>query len=803
MVAVNLPPQLTPFVGRNKDLQNILSRLEDPDCRLLTLAGQGGIGKTRLALEAARLFDAQQEGSANQPRRVYFVPLQGISAPNSIVPAVAESLGLAIYQGTDPKPQLLNSLQDQSLLLVLDNFEHLLDEAGLISEILSAAPDVKILTTSREALNLQEEWLYFVQGMSYPTEMPSNGTALGDYSAICLFLHHARRIRPDFSLNEEQEGILRICALVEGMPLGLELASTWVRSLSCMEIAQEIERGIDFLETASRNIPPRHQSMRAVLNQSWKLLSATQRAVFRRLSVFRDGFTREAGEYVAGAPLRTLSALVDKSLLRRDHAGRYDLHELIRQYAAEQLQAAPEDERETRERHCAYYVQFLHYQWDKLKGWGQKEALLEIDANLENIRLAWDWAVAHRCEAQISDALHSLWFYYDTRSLYQEGEAAFDRASKALQDVAPDSLTLARVLARQGSMCYSLNLNDKSESLYRQSLDILERYDAPYEKAFVYLKWSDIGWRRNRFVQVVRFVRKSLALYQESGDEWGIALALHWVGSSYLYLGGVMAGRDLVLQSLTLDRQNGNRWGMAAALQTLSMAEWALGNYAESKQFGEESLNISQDIGLHWCIALANKAIAFASRRLGEHGTATQHLCLALRASLDYQIIAFIAQTVTGFIELKLDEGRAAEAAELLSVIHQHPANWYRKDTSDFLERAEKLLPPEQFQAALARGRMLELDMAARSLLDEYAGRYTFEIAPAARGIQNLPEPLTERELEILRLVADGLSNREIADELVLALSTVKWYNNQMYGKLGVNSRTQALVRARELQLLL
>lgn len=801
MVAVNLPSQLTPFVGRNEDLDYIMNRLADPDCRLLTLAGQGGIGKTRLAMEAARRFDAEH---GENTRNVYFVPLQGVGGPDCcVVPAIAESMELSIYQGIDPKPQLLKALREQSLLLVLDNFEHLLDEAGLLSEILAAAPGVKILTTSREALNLQEEWLYVVRGMAYPKEMPVNGTPLEDYSAVRLFLHHARRIRPDFSLDEEKEGILRICSLVEGMPLGLELASTWVRSLSCMEIAREIEHGIDFLETPSRNISPRHQSMRAVLNQSWKLLSVTQRAVFRRLSVFRDGFTREAGEYVAGASLRTLSTLVDKSLLRRDHAGRYDLHELIRQFAAEQLQAAPDDEQETRARHCGYYLQFLHDQWDKLKGWGQKESLLEIDANIENIRLAWDWAVTHECEVEIDRALHSLWFYYDTRGLYKEGEGAFDRAARMLSSAAPQSLTLGRVMARQGSMCYSLNLNDRSELLYGQSLDILERYDVPQEKAFVFLKWSDISWRRNRFVQVVRYVRKSLDLYRESGDEWGIAFALHWVGSSYVYLSRMAEGRDLVLESLTLDRQNGNRWGMAAALQTLSMAEWAMGNYAESRQYGEESLSISQDIGLHWCIALAHRSIAFAMYRLGEHEEATQHLCLALRASLDFQIIAFITQAMTGFVELKLNEGRIVEAVELLGVIHQHPANWFHEETSEYLKRAEKLLPPEPFQSAFARGWLLDLDTAAKALLDEYDGSVSIEIAPAVRRVvQSLSEPLTERELEILRLVSDGLSNREIADELVLAVSTVKWYTNQMYGKLGVNSRTQALARARELQLI-
>ena len=308
--APGLPRPPTPLIGREPELATLNRLLCDPQCRLLTLAGPGGIGKTRLALELASTQRAQF------PDGVFFVPLVSLSLPEFIAPAIRSALGLSSSSPLDPKEQLLNHLRQKSLLLVLDNLEHLLEGVGLLAELLEQAPGVKLLVTSRERLNMQGEWLFDLQGLPVPPLDQVDRAE--EYSAVALFVQSARRAQVGFELSaEERPWVARICQLVEGMPLAIELAAAWVRLLSCREIAQEIERNLDFLSTSARDLPERHRSMRAVFDHSWQMLSAEEQRVLRALSVFRGGFLREAAEQVTGASLSLLSALVTRSLVHR------------------------------------------------------------------------------------------------------------------------------------------------------------------------------------------------------------------------------------------------------------------------------------------------------------------------------------------------------------------------------------------------------------------------------------------------------------------------------------------------------
>jgi predicted ATPase/transcriptional regulator with XRE-family HTH domain len=352
----NLPAFPTPLIGREHEVEQLSQLLCDSQCRLLTLVGPGGIGKTRLAIEtASRMQHTFADG-------VYFVPLASVNSTRFIVPVIADAIGFTFhYAGdADPKTQLLSYLKEKRVLLLIDNLEHLLSTPGIevLSELLANALKVHLLATSRESLCLQGEWIFEVHGLPVPENLQMEGFAQN--TSVELFLQRARRTHVEFNATAESfPAILRICHLVDGTPLAIELAAAWVRTLTCDEIAKEIESSLDFLSIAARDIPARHRSMRAVFDHSWSLLSDEEQSVLSRLSVFQGGFSLAAAEQIAGATVFTLSNLVTKSLIRRSGKDRYDLHELLRQYVKTRAQTNRDDYEATEGRHSAYYLNLV------------------------------------------------------------------------------------------------------------------------------------------------------------------------------------------------------------------------------------------------------------------------------------------------------------------------------------------------------------------------------------------------------------------------------------------------------------
>ncbi len=797
----NLPVPTTPFINRAGELSAIAAVLRDPTCRLLTLVGAGGVGKTRLALEAA------VDASPRFRDGVYFVPLQDISTPAYLPGSVAEALRFPIYEAGDPKQQLINYLRDKQLLLLADNFEHVLDGATLIGDILANAPGVQILATSREALNLQEEWIHPVEGMTYPAsieELQRDERAVEDYSAIQLFAQTARRQRADFSLIEELDGVIAICNLVEGIPLALELAAGWVRAFSCREIAQEIERNLDFLETPARNVPSRHRSMRVVLEQTWSALTAAEQDVFKRLSVFRGGLTRAAAEAVAGASPRLLTALVSKSLLRHTRNEHYDLHELLRQFGAEQLALTLEEQHDAARRHCAFYMDLLRQRWARLGGSEQKRSLEEIEAEIDNIRLAWRWAADHSQTALLDGALDSLWFFYDTRSWYQEGERAFAHAAAALGiDTPPEQHTvlLGRVIARQASMLYSLNQPQRALELLQHSLEIFERHGERFAAAFSLCRLGEVEQRLGLPDTEAHF-REARALYVEMGDRWWAAFCTYWV-SHYAKRESGEDAVQMLLECLAAYEEMGNTWGLCLTYESLAWHAADAGDNEHAKEYGRRSLMYCDDIRLIWGKVLVLTCMGLAHFGFGEYDEALECLRRALRLGVENQLYPYLLTTLVIRARLMRRAGRIDQAVECLSLVLHHPMNWeVRLEAKGLLDKCRSS-DPAIYDAAVARGQQQELVTYVTTMLQQWDDDLA-QLLPLLQA--NTPagdhDSLSERELEILRLVADGRSNREIADELVLSVGTVKWYLNQIYSKLRVNSRTQAVARARELALL-
>jgi predicted ATPase/DNA-binding SARP family transcriptional activator len=411
--ARDLPVYLHPYVGRAQELAGIRHLLAGgEDRRLLTLTGPGGIGKTHLAVEASR-------GVAESfPDGVHFVCLASVGSASRLLAAIAERVGLHVRDKVPAREQLLAYLSDKCMLLILDNFDDLLPDARFVAHLLEAAPRLKVLVTSGERLNLAGESVYVLDGLATPATGDAVDVQASD--GIQMFLQYARLAHPRLEiLAADVEHAARICRLVQGMPLALMLAAGWLEVLSFREIADEIAHNLDFLETPLRNVPERHRSVRAAFQHAWDRLPPADQRVYRWLSVFRGGFTRQAARHVAGAGPHTLRRLGDKSLISL-HTTRYGVHELLRRFASDCLEAAGEKD-EAQRLHALYFLKWTAgLELDPTKPGAWRRAVDEIEADLGNIRAAWSWALRRGQEAALQQSARSLQPFFDRSHCEQE-----------------------------------------------------------------------------------------------------------------------------------------------------------------------------------------------------------------------------------------------------------------------------------------------------------------------------------------------------------------------------------------------
>jgi DNA-binding SARP family transcriptional activator/predicted ATPase len=594
----NLPAQTTPLIGREQELTELAHLLADPAIRLVTILSAGGMGKTHLAVATA---SNHVEHFADG---VCWVGLAPLTEANEMVYAIASALGLQLQGERTPEQQVGDFLQAKHLLLVLDNFEHLMEGAPFISDLLATAPQLSILVTSRQRLKLSSETVVLLDGLRFPTH--KNADAL-DYPAVQLFLQHARRIRRGYQPDEQDlAGIVEICRLVNGMPLGILLAAAWTGVISPAEIAAEIGHDLSFLQSDLQDIPMRQRNLRAVFLHTWSRLSTAERAVFMRLSVFRGGSTREAAHRVTGAPIDVLAALNDKALLWRLPNGRYELHELLRQFAAEQLAADDADRNETQRQaqleHSRYYLTLLAEQEGPLQGQQQRSAVDSIRADFENISVAWRWAVHQREFALLAPAVHALFLYCEVRGSYREGITLFAQATVELTSAATTSQLdlhplLAQVLVRLGACEVMLNNGGNAVNALQQGLRYIT---TDQERAFALAQLGHAEIRRGEIAPGVEKVNESLALSRQCGDLSGVARALH---ARNWYFPDFTEAIHNCEESLTLWREVGRPDRIAEVLSLLAWHTCCRGDYETANAYWEENMTICITLGMQYNIA--------------------------------------------------------------------------------------------------------------------------------------------------------------------------------------------------------
>lgn len=591
-----LPLQATPFVGRRAEKTKLAEQLGDPSCRLLTVVGAGGMGKTRLAIEVASVLEDTFADGAT------FIPLAAVGSHELMVSAVADALDFSFFGPEEPKRQLLAYLRNKEMLLVLDNLEHLLGDISLIVQILETAPGLKLLATSRETLNLHAEWVFDLEGLSYlrkappatpPTEAEKQ-RRVEDYDATHLFVQSARKARPGFVLDETTApAISHICQLVEGMPLALELAAGWLRVLTPEDIVAELEKGLGLFESSAQDRPSRHQSLRAVFDHSWHLLAEGERQALRKLSVFRGGFTREAADQVADVSLPLLLSLSNKSLLKAGASKRFERHPLMWQYGKEKADAYLDEQAKTRDRHCAYYAAFLHERESWVHGGDrQKKAFYEIENEIDAIRVAWRWAIERRDVSALGLSLESLQQFYYVRGLFHEAEETFRTAAERLGE---DSVTLSRLLVTQALFAWEQRHLDAAQAACERSMAMLERLGAP-PSARALLHLGIVQVIRGDLEEAQRLHLEGLAVAKASGDLYSMGCNLNMLAQVATEMGDTEEAERYYHESIAAFRQRRDRWGLRMVLTNLGLLLANLGRRETAEACFQESLDFGREI---------------------------------------------------------------------------------------------------------------------------------------------------------------------------------------------------------------
>jgi predicted ATPase/transcriptional regulator with XRE-family HTH domain len=768
----NLPRALTPFIGREPELTSLAGLLQDPQCKLLTIVGPGGIGKTRLAIEAV------QDSVDRFPDGIWFVALASLNSSELIIPAIADSMGFKFQEPTDLQDQLLRYLRAKRALLVLDNAEHLLDGAGLFTEILNVCQQLKLLVTSRERLNLMSEWVFEIQGLPVPAN--DQVKQFEAYSSVALFLQSARRVRSNFEMRlEERQWILKICQIMEGMPLGIELSAAWVGMLSIEEIASEIERNLDFLSVTMRDLPQRHRSLTATLDHSWNLLNPEEKLILSRLSVFHGRFSRKAAAAICSASIAVLSSLKNKSLLQRTDRDEYGLHEIIHQYALHKLAEDPAENERINEQHAIYFVQYLSDCEAALQSSRQVETLDEMARLLDNLAQGWLYLVTHCLpsarnryqfpETLLHRSLFSISLVYEQRCRHLEAISLFERSVEYLKVVqsgfegtehwSPYKSVLGHIMAYLGLHHYYVLHYEQAVADLEEALRWLEDERSRVERAKAEVMLASVRDVHGQLRQSGELLAHSREIFREKGEDWWYTLSTINLAFSYLSIGKIRQSGALFQEALRLAKPGDLRLELPAR-NGYAVLLFSQNDFTKAEQILRDNLQLGYRLGNDRQIAFVLSylgRVALNTNRIGlaegylkksinilmelreSHDLALLYIhlgkCYAAKPDLNaacdqFRQVIRIGQEIDKFhlvyyglvnlAQMYLIEGQSERALEIFILLGRTPVEYMRMQADfDHLKTSlEATLPGEQMEAALKQvDDKISIDQARADLL--------------------------------------------------------------------------------------